>query len=126
MEDQGPPLPEEPEPIVPEGPRPEIRLRDMSAPRGCSVCGRDREPYIRFEIRGRMEYTCRSCHTGEPDPAPAVTATAGRVCTACAAALDPADTFCGKCGSPAQRNCGTCGKPYGADDAFCGKCGRKI
>ena len=126
MEDQGPPLPEPPEPVVAEAARPEIRLRDMSVPRGCTVCGREREPYVRSEIKGRMEYTCRSCFTGEPDPVPAVTATAAPACAACSAPLEPTDAFCGVCGAPAQRNCGTCGKPYGIDDGFCGKCGRKL
>ena len=117
MPEEGEPEPEPAEPPpAPAPPRPELRFRDLSSPRGCSVCGREREPYVRVEIRGRMEYTCRECATGR----------AGVACASCGERLETGDRFCGRCGRPTELKCAGCATPHESGDRFCGKCGRAL
>lgn len=99
-------------------PKPDIRIRDLTeGPRGCSVCGQVREPYIEIEVDGVIEYTCRECYEGEVGELAA--------CRQCGAALEPEDRFCGKCGTPRTRTCPSCGAELGEADGFCGKCGAR-
>ncbi len=115
-----PDVPETPPPAAPAPPpKPEIRIRDLGArPRGCSVCGEVKEPFIEIEVDGVLEYTCQECYEGQ-----VIEITA---CRSCGAAMEPADAFCGKCGTPRRMTCPSCGAAAGDDDRFCGKCGTKL
>jgi len=113
-EEPDPELPEPPE--TPPTPRPELRLRDLSEDRGCSVCARIREPYVRLEVRGRSEYTCQECATGATPS----------FCSSCGESLAADDAFCGRCGTPAVLRCPSCGVLLDRADLFCGKCGRSL
>ena len=121
--DEGPetPPPERPPepPPEPPPPREEIKIRDLgSRPRGCSVCGKDKEPYIQFEVDGVLEYTCKECYEGEVIELVA--------CRKCGAAMDAKDKFCGKCGAPRAVRCASCGADLRNEDQFCGKCGTTV
>ena len=113
MEIQRPP--EAPEtPTTP--PKPELKIRDLGErPRGCSVCGKDKKPYVEIEVDGVLEYTCQECYEGQVIELAA--------CRRCGAALEAADVFCGRCGTPRQATCASCGVDVGDEDRFCGKCG---
>jgi len=103
-------------PAEPQPPRPELRLRDLASDPGCSVCGRRRDPYIRLEVRGRIEYTCKECATG----------TVVRSCVTCGETLDDGDAFCGRCGAAVALKCPQCGTAHERGDRFCGRCGRAL
>ncbi|TLZ52093.1 MAG: zinc ribbon domain-containing protein [Methanobacteriota archaeon] len=110
--------PEPPEAPVPP-PKPEIRIRDLGTrPRGCSVCGKAKVPYVEIEVDGLLEYTCQDCYEGQVIELAA--------CRQCGAALEAGDAFCGKCGAPRQMKCATCGAAVSDEDRFCGKCGTKV
>jgi len=100
-------------------PRPELKIRDLGTrSRGCSVCGKEKAPYVEIEVDGVLEYTCRECYEGQVIELAA--------CRSCGAALEAADHFCGRCGAPRQATCASCGADVGDEDRFCGKCGTKI
>ncbi len=117
-EDEAPgPPPESPEPAAP--PRPELRIRDLTArPRGCSVCGKSKPAYIEIEVDGVPEYTCQECYEGQ-----VIELTA---CRKCGTALEGGDNFCGKCGTPRLLRCSSCGSELDEEDRFCGKCGTRL
>jgi len=124
-EDEAPPdeppsvrPPEPPTTAVPP-PKPELKIRDLGRrPRGCSVCGQPKPPYVEIEVDGVPEYTCRECYEGQ-----VIELTA---CRRCGAALEASDQFCGTCGTPRQAACATCGTELAGEDSFCGKCGAKV
>ena len=121
MDDEEPgEFPEPPQPTPPAAPpKPEIRIRDLgSRPRGCSVCGQPKPPFIEIEVDGVPEYTCRECYEGQ-----VIVLTA---CRSCGGALEAADNFCGKCGTPRVAKCASCGTDLDEEDRFCGKCGAKV
>lgn len=117
MDDEGEPAPDSPEAAPPPGspPKPEIRIRDLTRHRNCSVCGKPKTPYVEIEIDGVIEYTCRECYEGQVIELAA--------CRSCGAAIEASDLFCGKCGAPRVVSCPSCGAEVGEDDRFCGKCG---
>jgi hypothetical protein len=111
------PTPES-EPEVAAEPKPDLRLRDLSAAQPCSVCGLIKEPHVRLEVHGRYEYTCKDCYEGGGPRRHA--------CPNCGASLGAEDAFCGKCGSPAVLRCASCGAEHEKGDKFCGRCGTAL
>ena len=110
--------PEPPETSVPP-PKPELRIRDLGTrPRGCSVCGKEKAPYVEIEVDGILEFTCQECYEGQVIELAA--------CRKCGAALEGGDHFCGRCGAPRQAACPSCGTELDEEDRFCGKCGARI
>lgn len=98
--------------------RPDIKIRDLTGQRTCSVCGKEKAPYIEIEVDGVIENTCRECYEGQVIELAA--------CRACGAALEVADQFCGRCGASRVIECPACGTAVGEEDRFCGKCGAKV
>ena len=118
-EGDGPELPQPPPPQAPAPPpRPDIKIRDLTRHRNCSVCGNEKAPYIEIEVDGVLEYTCEECYEGQVIEIAA--------CRACGGALEAADRFCGKCGAPRAVTCPACGADVADEDRFCGKCGSKV
>ena len=122
-EDEGPEPdlsdPREPPAAPSAPPKPELKIRDLGTrPRGCSVCGKPKLPYVEIEVDGVLEYTCKECYEGQVIELAA--------CRQCGAALEAGDAFCGKCGNPRQSMCASCGAAVADDDRFCGKCGAKV
>lgn len=109
-----------PEPSEPAGPpKAELRIRDLGArPRGCSVCGQPKTPYVEVEVDGVLEYTCKECYEGDVIELAA--------CRKCGAALESGDHFCGKCGTPRVLTCPSCAAEVDEEDRYCGKCGTKL
>lgn len=121
MDEDGeePGLPRAPEPAEPAAPpRPDIKIRDLTRHRNCSVCGKVKTPYIEIEVDGVLEYTCQECYEGQVIEIAA--------CRACGGALEAADRFCGKCGTQRLSACPACAKEVSEGDRFCGKCGAKL
>ena len=121
MDDQGegPELPRPPPPQTPAPPpRPDIKIRDLTRQRNCSVCGKEKAPYIEIEVDGVIEYTCKDCYEGQVIEISA--------CRACGGGLEEADRFCGRCGTPRAVTCPACSADVGDEDGFCGKCGAKV
>ena len=118
-EGEGPELPRPPEPEAPAAPtRPDIKIRDLTRQRNCSVCGKEKAPYIEIEVDGVLEYTCRECYEGQVIEL--------AMCRSCGGALEAADRFCGKCGTARAIACAACGADVRGEDGFCGKCGSRI
>jgi ribosomal protein L40E len=121
MDDEGDePGPDPPEPPGPQAPpaRPEIKIRDLTRQRFCSMCGKEKAPHVEIEVDGVLEYTCRECYEGQ-----VIELT---MCRSCGSALEAGDNFCGKCGSPRAVACASCGAAVDEEDRFCGKCGAKV
>ncbi len=111
--------PPEPPAVAVPPPRPELRIRDLGTrPRGCSVCGKEKKPYVEIEVDGVLEYTCQECYEGQVIELAA--------CRGCGGALEPGDAFCGRCGTARLANCPSCGTALAEEDRFCGKCGARI
>ena len=98
--------------------RPDIKIRDLTGLRTCSVCGKEKASYIEIEVDGVVENTCKECYEGQVIEISA--------CRACGAALEASDGFCGRCGTSRALACPTCGTAVGEGDRFCGKCGSKV
>lgn len=115
---EGPEFPGPPPPATSTPPRPDLKIRDLTRQRNCSVCGKEKAPYIEIEVDSVLEYTCRECYEGQVIEIAA--------CRSCGAALEAADQFCGRCGTKHRIACAACGSDLGDGDGFCGRCGAKV
>ncbi len=109
----------------------------------CSVCGIKKVPYIRIDINGIEEATCRTCYDksmgrmvepkAQPPPPPPPSEIIQKemeqaFCPNCGAKVKGEDVFCGKCGKPVKEElkCAGCGSKVEPGDVFCRKCGARL
>lgn len=123
-EGEEPDFAESPPPQAPSAPeRPDIIIRDLTGRRTCSVCRKEKAPYIEIEVDGVVESTCRECYEGRIVEEQVIEVTS---CRTCGAAVEVADRFCGRCGALRVVACPACGTAVAEEDRFCGKCGSKL
>ncbi|UCE37006.1 MAG: zinc ribbon domain-containing protein [Thermoplasmata archaeon] len=112
----------------------------------CSICGKNRIPYICIEVAGGEEATCKECYDRSmgkialeekklppPPPPPPEEKEEEKgeeqnFCPNCGAKVKEDDVFCGKCGKPVQEElkCAGCGTKIEPGDVFCRKCGARM
>lgn len=68
----------------------------------------------------------RSRKKAAPGRAAPGRATIRRACGSCAAAVDPGDAFCSKCGAALGRGCPACGAHLETGDRSCPGCGESV
>jgi hypothetical protein len=104
----------------PEEQREEIKIKDFSEYKKCSVCGELKVPYIEVESSGGAEFTCADCYESIYSQG------AKLKCPSCESECPEEDNFCWKCGYRLRLICATCGFKSDTDDKFCRRCGEKL
>jgi len=101
-------------------PREELKIKDFSVYKPCSICSENKVSYIELEVDGKIESTCKECYEGISTPKPKVS------CPSCASECEGDDNFCWRCGERLCLICPTCGEKSDIGDKFCRQCGSKL
>lgn len=104
----------------PEERREEVKIKDYSAFKPCSVCGEAKVPYIEIEFNGIVERTCKDCYEAQYTPKLKLR------CPSCSSECVEEDNFCWKCGFRLHLICPTCGSKGDIGDKFCRQCGGRL